>query len=146
MRPRHPLPSLWLMTDERIEDVAAALRRLPRGAGVVFRHYATLPAERRRLWRRLLRIARARGLMLVRAGSTREKPEIAILRHAAASGCVALLVAASISGGSIDLGLLFCVLAGLACASSLPRGRFAGSRAVAGAPLGAPRLAASEGG
>ena len=94
----------------------------------------------------LLAFAGFFATMLVRAGSTREKPEIAILRHAAASGCVALLVAASISGGSIDLGLLFCVLAGLACASSLPRGRFAEPRAVAGAPLGAPRLAASEGG
>jgi thiamine-phosphate pyrophosphorylase len=69
MPPRHPLPTLWLMTDERIGDVAAAVRRLPRGAGVVFRHYATHAGERRRLWRQLLRIARARGLVLVRAGA-----------------------------------------------------------------------------
>ena len=70
MRRRHPvLPTLWLMTDERIADVAAAVRRLPRGAGVVFRHHATPAAERRRLWRRLLGIARARGLVLVRAGA-----------------------------------------------------------------------------
>lgn len=70
MRRRHPvLPTLWLMTDERIGDVIAAVRRLPRGAGVVFRHYATSRDERRRLWARLLRIARARGLVLVRAGA-----------------------------------------------------------------------------
>ncbi len=68
MPPRHPLPALWLMTDERIGDVAAVVRRLPRGAGVVFRHHATPDGERRRLWRGLLRIARARGLVLVRAG------------------------------------------------------------------------------
>jgi len=60
---------LWLMTDERIADVAGAVRRLPRGAGVVFRHHATPPAERRRLWQRLLRVARARELLLVRAGT-----------------------------------------------------------------------------
>lgn len=71
MPPRHPLPTLWLMTDERIGDLLAAVRRLPRGAGVVFRHYATPAAERRRLWRRVLRIARARGLVLVRAGADR---------------------------------------------------------------------------
>jgi thiamine-phosphate pyrophosphorylase len=69
MPPRHPLPTVWLMTDERIGDVVAAVRRLPRGAGVVFRHYATPATERRRLWRRLLRIALAKGLVLVRAGA-----------------------------------------------------------------------------
>lgn len=69
MPPRHPLPTLWLMTDERIGDVALAVRRLPRGAGIVFRHYDTSEPERRRLWLRLLRIARVRGLFLIRAGS-----------------------------------------------------------------------------
>jgi thiamine-phosphate pyrophosphorylase len=38
------------MTDERLGDALwTALRRLPRGAGIVFRHYATPPAERRAL-------------------------------------------------------------------------------------------------
>ena len=73
MRRRHPvpsrIPSLWLMTDERLGDALwPAVRRLPRGAGIVFRHYATPTGERRRLFARLLRIARARGLVLVRAG------------------------------------------------------------------------------
>ncbi len=73
MRRRHPvpspIPSLWLMTDERSGDALwRAVRRLPRGAGIVFRHYATPAAERRRLFARLLRIARVRGLVLVRAG------------------------------------------------------------------------------
>jgi thiamine-phosphate pyrophosphorylase len=71
MRPRHPkLPTRWLMTDERLgEGLWDALRRLPPGSGVVFRHYRTPPAERRRLFARVLRVARARGLMLVRAGA-----------------------------------------------------------------------------
>src|SRR5439155_26981070 len=41
MHARHPLPRLWLMTDERQGDgLWAALERMPRGAGVVFRHYS----------------------------------------------------------------------------------------------------------
>jgi thiamine-phosphate pyrophosphorylase len=57
------------MTDERLgEGLWAALRRLPRGSGVVFRHYATPVQERRALFRRVVRIARARGLVVVRAG------------------------------------------------------------------------------
>jgi thiamine-phosphate pyrophosphorylase len=57
------------MTDERLGDgLWAALRRLPRGSGVVFRHYATEARARRTLFRRVVRLARARGLMVVRAG------------------------------------------------------------------------------
>jgi thiamine-phosphate pyrophosphorylase len=57
------------MTDERLGDgLWAALRRLPPGSGVVFRHYATPVRERRRLFRRVVRIARVRGLVVVRAG------------------------------------------------------------------------------
>jgi len=60
------------MTDERLGDALwTALRRLPRGAGIVFRHYATPPAERRALYRRIARIAGQRGLVLVRAGPDR---------------------------------------------------------------------------
>lgn len=70
MRARQP--SLWLFTDERAgEALWAALERLPHGAGVVFRHYATPLAERRRLWRRAALVCRRRGLVLVRAGSVR---------------------------------------------------------------------------
>ena len=68
---RHPAdpPKTWLMTDERVGDgLWRALARLPRGSGVVFRHYRTPPAERRRLFRRVARIARSRGLMLIRGG------------------------------------------------------------------------------
>lgn len=64
-----PIPTLWLMTDERLGDgLWSALRRLPRGSGVVFRHYATPARERRALFRRVVRVVRARGLVVVRAG------------------------------------------------------------------------------
>jgi len=67
---RHPLPRLWLMTDERMGDgLWEALARLPRGSGVVFRHYGLPPAERRALFVRVLRAAKRRRLVVVRAGS-----------------------------------------------------------------------------
>jgi thiamine-phosphate pyrophosphorylase len=69
MKPRHPLPTRWLMTDERQGDsLWRALARLPRGSGIVFRHHATPPRERRALYDRVRRIARARGLTLILAG------------------------------------------------------------------------------
>ena len=72
MRRRHPdLPRLWLMTDERLGDALwAALKRLPRGSGVVFRHYGLPAGERRALFAKAARIARRRGLVLIRAGGT----------------------------------------------------------------------------
>lgn len=77
MPPRHPSfgrfgPRLWLMTDERMGDALwQAAERLPRGAGIVFRHYATDEAVRRAMFARLGRIARRRRLVLIRAGNTR---------------------------------------------------------------------------
>ncbi|MBN8816125.1 MAG: thiamine phosphate synthase [Sphingomonas sp.] len=57
------------MTDERLgERLWDALERLPRGGGVVFRHYATPVEQRRQLFARVVRVARARGLIVVRAG------------------------------------------------------------------------------
>jgi thiamine-phosphate pyrophosphorylase len=76
MPPRHPVPTRWLMTDERMgEALWIALERLPRGGGVVFRHHATAPAARRRLFARVRRVARRRGLVLVRAGGVRMRGE-----------------------------------------------------------------------
>ena len=61
-------PSLWLFTDERQGDALwTALRRLPPGSGVVFRHYGLSPRERMRLFVAVRRRARARGLMVVSA-------------------------------------------------------------------------------
>lgn len=69
---RHPsargqrLPTLWLMTDERMgERLWQAIERLPRGGGIVFRHFATSPRERAAILARIGRIARRRGLSLV---------------------------------------------------------------------------------
>ena len=67
MHRRQPLPRLWLMTDERQgEKLWAALERLPRGAGIVFRHYDA--PGRRELFERVRRVARRRDLVLVLAG------------------------------------------------------------------------------
>lgn len=69
------LPTIWLMTDERVGEAAllAAAARLPRGkAGLVFRHYSTSRAERRALFDRIAAVARRRRLVLMLAGSPRE--------------------------------------------------------------------------
>lgn len=68
---RTPVPTVWLLTDERI-DTAALLKaaaRLPRGAGIVLRHYHLTLEHRRALFDALARIARRRGLRLLLAGS-----------------------------------------------------------------------------
>lgn len=70
MERRQPLPRMWLMTDERQgENLIGAVRRLPPGAGIVFRHYGTPESERRALFDAVRRQANARGLMLLLAGS-----------------------------------------------------------------------------
>ena len=80
---RQPLPRLWLMTDERQgEALWAALERLPRGAGIVFRHYALARRERRLLFERVRRVARRRGLVLVVAGDDRLRGDGAHNRRA----------------------------------------------------------------
>lgn len=70
--PKH-VPTLWLMTDERIGAALwTALARLPRGSGVVFRHFATEPIARAAIFKQLSRIARRRRLIVVRAGAERQ--------------------------------------------------------------------------
>lgn len=72
MRRRHPLPRIWLMTDERMGDrLWDALDSLPRGGGVVFRHYSLPLKKRRALFVRIALYARRRGLVLVVAGNDR---------------------------------------------------------------------------
>lgn len=59
-----PIPSLFFFTDpERTPDPAAIARRLPAGAAVVYRHFGA--ANRAGTARRLARIAKARGLVLL---------------------------------------------------------------------------------
>lgn len=69
MSRRQPLPRLWMMTDERQgEDLWAALERLPRGAGIVFRHYGLAPRDRQLLFGKLRKVARRRRLLLLVGG------------------------------------------------------------------------------
>lgn len=66
MHRRQPLPRLWLMTDERqSEGLWTALRRIPPGSGVVFRHYSLPPDARRALFDKVRRVARKRRLTLL---------------------------------------------------------------------------------
>ena len=66
-----PLPMLWYFTDERVEDarMMAAIARLPRGAGIIFRHYRLDAAARHALFRAVRQQARRRGLVLLLAGT-----------------------------------------------------------------------------
>jgi thiamine-phosphate pyrophosphorylase len=108
MRPRQPLPRLWLMTDERQGDALfGAIARLPEGAGIVFRHHSLAevarhdlfdrvraaapgpvllagPADRARAWGADGSHGRGRGAGL-RSASVHSLPEIRIAeRHGAA--------------------------------------------------------------
>lgn len=72
MRRRHPckLPRRWLMTDERMgERLWESLARLPRGSGVVFRHYSLPGRERAALLMRVERVAARRGLVVLVGGA-----------------------------------------------------------------------------
>lgn len=64
-QPRARLPALWLMTDERLGDgLLPAIAALPRGSGVVFRHYGLEPAARSALLARVAAAARRHGHLL----------------------------------------------------------------------------------
>lgn len=71
MSPRQiSLPVCWLMTDERMGDALfTAVRRLPRGAGVIFRHYGSTKPQRRALARKIVHLGRSRRLRVGVAGS-----------------------------------------------------------------------------
>ena len=70
MQRKNPLPRLWLMTDARNDAVlAAALAALPRGSGVIYRHYHLPDAARLARFRALRRSARARGHCMILADS-----------------------------------------------------------------------------
>jgi thiamine-phosphate pyrophosphorylase len=71
-----PLPALWLVSDER-NDAAleTELKRMSRRSGFIFRHYHLPKGERRTLFDRLARVARARGHLIALAGSRREAKE-----------------------------------------------------------------------
>lgn len=67
---KKPLPRLWLITDERNDAVLErALAALPRGSGVIYRHYHLPDTARLARFRALRRAARARGHVVVLADS-----------------------------------------------------------------------------
>jgi thiamine-phosphate pyrophosphorylase len=58
------------MTDERLGDgLLDAAGRLPRGGGIVFRHYSLAEPERRALFDQVRAVADRRGLLLLLAGA-----------------------------------------------------------------------------
>ena len=70
MKRQPTLPRLWLISDARNDaGLAAALARLPRGTGFIFRHYHLPPAARRARFAALARLARQRGMVVVLAGT-----------------------------------------------------------------------------
>ncbi|APH58183.1 Hypothetical protein GbCGDNIH6_2344 [Granulibacter bethesdensis] len=68
--PRNAPPPLWLFTDHRrVPDPRPDIARLPRGlCGVVFRHDALPDTVRATLLRQVMRLCRARRLMLSVSG------------------------------------------------------------------------------
>lgn len=70
MNRRQPLPAIWLISDARNDAVLErALSRLPRGSGLIVRHYHLREGKRRSRFDQLRRIARARGHAVALAGS-----------------------------------------------------------------------------
>jgi thiamine-phosphate pyrophosphorylase len=70
MAAKHPLPLLWLISDARNDaGLEAALARIPRGSGLIYRHYHLPMPQRRARFAVLARAARAKGHYVVLAGS-----------------------------------------------------------------------------
>jgi thiamine-phosphate pyrophosphorylase len=69
MRLRQTLPLLWLISDRRNDAVLEpALRQLPPGSGLIFRHYHLPLAERKGRFAQLARLCRKRGHTVAIAG------------------------------------------------------------------------------
>lgn len=67
------VPRIWLMSDEMLGDnFLKVAKRLPRGSGIIFRHYSLENSRRRELFRQVRQIARQRGLVLLLSGDERQ--------------------------------------------------------------------------
>jgi len=76
MRRRQPgksaLPRIWLISDARNDAVLErSIAKLPRGSGLVFRHYHLPPEARHARFDRLSKLIRRRGGVIVLAGDAR---------------------------------------------------------------------------
>jgi len=73
---RRALPQLWLLSDVR-NDAAleAALARLPRGSGFIYRHYHLPPEARAARYYALAKLARRRGHCVILADSAQTASE-----------------------------------------------------------------------
>lgn len=67
--PHQTLPHLWLISDPRGGNPAKALERMPRGSGVVFRHFELKRRKRAKLFAKVRSTARRRGALLLLAES-----------------------------------------------------------------------------
>ena len=63
------IPKLWLMSDERFgERLLPSIAALPRGSGIIFRHYSLDPPARRALFEQVRRVAVSKRHWLITAG------------------------------------------------------------------------------
>lgn len=63
------MPAVWLITDARNDALLeGAIARLPRGSGLIFRHYHLTTPDRRARFAALARLIHARGGLAVLAG------------------------------------------------------------------------------
>ena len=63
-------PRIWLFTDQRNDErLERTILQLPRGSGIVFRHYHLDETSRRKRFESVRKLARRRGHILFLAGS-----------------------------------------------------------------------------
>jgi thiamine-phosphate pyrophosphorylase len=71
MAAHHPLPNLWLLSDERNDAVLeAALATMPPCSAFVFRHYHLKPAARRKRFDELGLLCRLAGHLVILSGDS----------------------------------------------------------------------------
>ena len=101
--PRGKLPAIWLISDARNDaGLEAALARLPRGSGLIFRHHHLRAAARMERFAHLARRARARGHRVVLAGT------VATARRMGADGAYGPATALARGGRALRLVTAHC--------------------------------------
>lgn len=175
MAQHHPVPRILLLTDARNDaGLERAIARLPRGSGVVFRHYHLPGGQRLARFHRLRRLCQARRIVLLLAGTAREArrfgaagayaapshlgPRRAGLRLATAHSLRELRLAVQAGADGVLLSLVFATRSHpggavlgpvrfllLAAQSLVPVIALGGMTARRARPLGVPRWAAIDG-